>query len=457
MKYLRRIIAVLIIPLLLGFSQGVSETYHHATDLIYTGASEYPLNIRIDSVSFSHLAQFDSARTESLNRLIKHFSMDITTDNYGSESVFYIGQESLFSLYQQENGESTVSVYSFAPDIAVEEMNRNTQATVFSHFLESRFFLLNRMLDHLFPMFEKIPTRFPDKAKTEKTSLNYTGYGKGVKKMTFQFSSDEVKTLFPGAFLELTDSDEAGSLLNSLVFDGPQKIILLMDSEDRLLRVNYDGKVGTSEESIRKLSVVCRSVREENVKKDKLTIKAPAIKGYDRDNIAYERIIDQTNTEKPVVYFDYQLDNRSGTDRKKVHFYSDLSLDADSSLSGKITYDEKGSDPARTIILHPDFHIQNNGEYSGILEITRKSGKIVTGGMSFQVCISRGNDIQHPDISETSVIHPENAEGSAAYEKIQETLSGILIRKILRLPKEDTDFLNHDIKDTDWNSLTEII
>ena len=456
MMYIRKIIAILIIPLFLFLSQAESESLN-AVESIFTGASEFPVSLHVESVAFTQLEQFDNDRTASLNQLIRHFSMDITTDDYGSESFFYIDHEPIFSIYQQDHDNSEVSVYSFAPDSAVGQIKKNTQDHMFYQFLENRFFKLNRMLDYLYPLFEKIPSGFPDKAKTEKTSLNYSGYGKGVKKIFFSFSADEVKTLFPACLLELTDSEEVRNLIGSLVFEGPQKIILLMDTEDRLLRFNYDGKVGTSAENIRKLSIVCRSVRDSKVKKDKITIKAPAVKGYDRDNIVYERIIDQTNQEQPEIYFDYQLDYRSGTDRKKVHFYSEVSMDTNSVLSGKITYDEKGSNPAQTIILRPDFSIQNGGEYSGTLEITRKTGKIVNSGMLLKVIISRGNTIQHPDLNGLTMINPDTEEGSAAFEEIQETLAGILIQKLLRLPKEDTDFLNHDIDDADWYSLSDII
>ena len=456
MKRLRVLVSICMISIFLCiiYTESKSESL---SDYIFSGTEKMTVGAHIDGIQFSHLAQFDSERIESLNKLIRHFSLDIVSDENLSEAKFYIDQNPLFSMYQQDNQLSCISVYSVLPDTAIEETKPITGDKSFSSFLEKRFFLLNRILDDLYPLFEKFPASFPDKAKIEKANLNYSGYGKGVTRMIYSFSTDEVKQLFPSCLLELTESERTYDLIKSLVFEGPQKIILLLDSDGRLLRVNYDGKVGTSEDSLRKLSVVCRSVRNSSIKKDKLTIKSPAVNGYDRDNINYERIVDLTDMTRPKVYFDYQLDNRTGSDRKKIHFYSDISLPDGSSLFGTITYDEKGTGQDKTIIIKPDIHSQTNGDYSGTLEITRKTGKIVITGISFQVQLFWKEAIRQCDLSKLTVIHHDSEEGAAALNNIRDMLSGIMIHQLLCLPKEDTDFFNHGIDDADWSYLIDTI
>lgn len=455
MKTIRKITALMIIMLLSCMIRAKADDYI-ITDLLFSGNVHTPLDIQLDSIHFSQYTPFDDVRTESFNRLIQHLSMGISADQYSSRSDFFVDQDLIFSFIQQQNEQYSLSQYSFAPDVIIEQKIADDSDISFSSFLDKRFFVLNQLLDDLYIMFEKIPSAYPEKAKTEKVSLNYTGYGKGVKKMTFSFSAEEVKNSFPSNLMMLSESQEARDFLDSLAFDGPQKIILVFDTDDHLLRVSYDGKTGFSDNDLRKLSVVCRSVRNNYIKKDKLTVKSPSVKGYNRDNIVYERSFDATDQEHQRLSFDYQLDNRYDKDRNKIHFSADISL-SDSVLSGNIIYDIKRPDSDNTIVLKPEFQIIKDGECAGILEITRKTGKIVLYGLSAHVSLSAGKAVGLTNIAQSTTINSDSEAGTNAYSDLQKEMASILVRRLISLPKEDIDFLNHDIDDTEWSSLFDSI
>ena len=205
-----------------------------------------------------------------------------------------------------------------------------------------------------------------------------------------------MKSVFSGILDELTVSDDTAKLIRSLVFDGKQKIILIYDADDHLLRLNYDGKAGHSENDIRKLSVICRSVRNDGLIKDKITVKSPAVKGYNRDNVTYERILDYKTPENTSIVFDYQLDNRSEENRKKIHWFAELDR-KETAVNGSITYDEKGTEGNQTITVQPEL-LLSNGEYSGTLEITRKSGKIVLCDVVSQISLSNVKELVQQEI-----------------------------------------------------------
>jgi len=455
MKNFCRMIVLLMI-MLIAFMQAVVAENEALPDLIFNGNIQSPVTIHADSISFSYLSPFDELRTESMNRLMRHFSFDITSDGDKRNDCFvYIDEEPLYSEIEMEKDQSVLSFYSLAPESVFARKKKESQDDFLS-FLDNRFFILNRLLDDLYPLFEKIPLKFPDKAKTEKVSLNYTGYGKGVKKMIFSFSAEEVENEFPSCLLELTDSKYIAELLNSMIFNGPQKIILIYDSEDHLLRINYDGKAGFTEDDIRKLSIVCRSVRNNDNKKDKLTIKAPAVKGYNRNNIIYERTIDLSESIQKSMCFDYQLDNRLGTNRSKIHFYSDLSLKG-TEFNGNMTYEQSGTNGDHKTVIKPEMNVNDKGEYFGTLEIIRKTGKIVLLGMKASVLVSAGNFIQYPEMALSSVIDAESESGIDALSDVQDEIAGILINRITSLPKEDIDFIYHGISDSDWNLLFDSI
>ena len=453
MENMKRILKVLALltALFTGIHSAGAES-ENVMRLLTTGISRNPLKVHIDTVRFNTLAPFDEERTESLDRLIGHLSVDITTDHHHSDSVLYVDGDPFLSITEQTLNDSTISVYSLAPEMVFESRNHDTQTY---DFLENRFFVMNRLLDDLYPLFEKIPLRFADRAKTEKVSLNYTGYGRGVKKITFQFSSDEVKSAFSDILNELTVSDDTAKLIRSLVFDGKQKIILIYDADNHLLRLNYDGRAGLSENDIRKLSVVCRSVRNDGLVKDKITVKSPAVKGYNRDNITYERTLDYTEPDHAGIVFDYQLDNRFEDSRKKIHYYAQLDR-KDAAVNGSVTYDEKGTERDQTITLQPEL-LLSNGEYSGTLEITRKSGKIVLCDVVSQISLSNVKEFIQQEISQSAVIVSDSENGMAAFDSLQQAIAAALVTRLVRLPAEDLDFLNHDLDPADWTTLVDSV
>ena len=450
MKRILKLLALLT-ALLTGIHSAGAESGDFLR-LLTTGVSQTPLKVHFDSVRFHTLTPFDEERTESLDRLIRHLSVDITTDHHHSDTVLSVDGDPFLSITEQAGDDSTVSVYSLAPEMAFESRNDGIHTY---DFLENRFFVLNRLLDDLYPLFDRIPLRFADKAKTEKVSLNYTGYGRGVKKITFQFSAEEVKSIFSGILDELTVSDDTAKLIRSLVFDGKQKIILIYDADDHLLRLNYDGKAGHSENDIRKLSVICRSVRNDGLIKDKITVKSPAVKGYNRDNVTYERTLDYKTPENTSIVFDYQLDNRSEENRKKIHWFAELDR-KDTAVNGSITYDEKGTEGNQTITVQPEL-LLSNGEYSGTLEITRKSGKIVLCDVVSQISLSNVKELVQQEISHSAVIDSDSENGKAAFASLQQTIAAALVKRLVRLPAEDLDFLNHDLDAADWTSLIDSV
>ena len=217
-----------------------------------------------------------------------------------------------------------------------------------------------------------------------------------------------------------------------------------------MIRINYDGIVGKSEESLRKVSVVWKCLRTDSRKKDSLTLKTPAIKGYDKDNIVFERELDCSDPLMHILKWDYQLDLKAGQEKEKAHYSGDL-LYSDDTLTGKVVYTEKADNQEHGISFIPFIQKEKEDEYSGTLEITKKTGKIIKNSSVSRFSISSHNSI----LNETPEKRKTDIPPDLTEEKVQQEAIRMLIRKMVMLPKEDTEFLNKDIPEDMWYALIE--
>lgn len=428
-------------------------------DLLMKGIFRSPVTVSISSPAYTQISQFGRERTESLNRLLKHLGLRITLDTDVSETVLTVDREPAYSYVETEEESVQRTVYSFQPDIVY--LNRTEYTTPsdpdFSGFLDDHFFILNRFLDDFYPLFEKTAEAFSEWGKPSAASLNFRGYGKGVRKLTIPLSDQYVTEHFPGAAAGLAETDEIREFLNGLVFVGPQKIILLYDPDDRLLRINYDGKVGLTEDSVRKVSIVWRCLRTADRIKDNITIKTPSVKGYDKYNITYERAVDLSDPQHHSISWDLQIDLRADQLKKKISYSSDLAV-SDGILGGKVLFAEKQDGGEKKILIVPEMQKENEDEYSGTIEITNYSGKIITSSLRASVSVYPGEKPAVPEYGRLKTAGEPAREASENHsDPLQDQINSILIRRILELPEEDLAFLSTDIPEEIWDSLIQSI
>ena len=433
-----------------SFSEGLA-----GLSLLCTGRTDSALRFSIRSPQFLALEQFDEKRISDLNRLISHMGVETDTDGEAGRAVIKVDGEPLFTLHSRISGEYDEQIYSFMPGYLVRQKKDRADEDSMLVFLEQRFFPMNRFLDDLFPALEKCRTLFPEYTKTEKCNISYTGYGKAVKRMTITFPADFTAEKFPQIISTLVESGESREWIEKFVFHGKQRIVLLLDENERLIRVSYDGEAGISEDKLRRVSVVWRSFREKGIRRDKLVMKTPSVSGYDRNNLTYTCEMDESGEGDQKLAFDYQLDLRENDEKKKIRFLSDLSI-TDHTLNGTLTYDEKGDGSECVVSVKPEINIQNNAEADGTLEITKKKGKIVKNSLTLQIHLDEGDPVAYPETEGLIVVEPEK-EDAAVYERIQEGFAGLLIQRLMDLPEGDLGFLLSGLSDSGLSILTDSI
>lgn len=418
---------------------------------LFNGEISFPVKIHVSSPEFRRLSQFSRERTDSLNRIIKHISMDISIDGQIYETTLYADDEALVTVREKDNENGKLTVYSLQPDTLYQSAG-NTDTDSFGQFLENEFFLLNRMLDDLYPVFEKSGQCFPDHTKTSSSGMNYKEFGKAVKKVILQFPADYVKENFPGKFSELCDNDTCRQFIEQFQFKGTQKIVMLYDQNGQMICVSYSGILGTSEESFRKVSLSWKCLRETDRKKDSVTLKTPSIKGYDKYNMTYIRNLDISDPDNQKIFWDYQLDMKYGNEKKKLMFSSDMYYRI-GKLTGTIQFTEKQNGQDQNITVIPEIEQEKSREYSGTIEITFKKGKIEISSVRFLLRLSPSEALSAPDSGKGKPVHTDTEPGKLSEEELQMMIDRTIIRALLALPEEDTVFFRQDIPGDIWKSI----
>ncbi len=459
----RRILSLFIMiacVTVISVSSATGNTETSGIDALLSGEVSGSLQISISSPVFRKLSQFGKERIQSLNRLMQHFSIDISINGDETNATVSVDSEPIINLYGENNDHIIIRGDSSSGNSIMYTPKRrnshNDDSDFIPGFLETDFFRTNRMLDQLYKICEKLPVSFPELSKTETSGISYKGYGKAIRKNTVQFTRDYIQDHFPKALSDLAESDEISQFLNSLIFHGTQKITLQYNSDNQIISITYNGTVGLTEETLRKVSLTWRCMRVKNHIKDSVSLKTPSVKGFDKYNLSFERELNNDPEDNnPILVWDYQLDQKETDNKRKIQYKANLSM-KDSQVNGDILFNEKMNGREQSTRIVPSMKQENDHSYTGTIEITNKTGKIEMNSIQIPVVFYRTDTLPsqiHRDAvsTENSMIEEQNDE--TLYREIY----SLLIRKVITLPETDTEYLRKDIPENLWYSIKESI
>ncbi len=423
---------------------------------------EYPLiqeksaqtiTLQLSDPQYSFISSFDSERLTQMNQLIQHFSLSVSLD--GQHSVIDVGmdRETILSIASQEDETTVTDMYSMAPDrLFRRKKSRDTEQESLPKYLNEIFIPFNWFADDLYTIINVFPTCFADCVKTEKADINLKGYGKAVRRLIMTVPADTLSASFGSDRLYPKETDITLSMLKKMVFSGNQRFTLLYDGEDHLIRISYDGTAGLSEDNLRNVSLNWKCLRSGEKVRDSLTIKTPAVKGYDRDNLICEREMTDSDPVFHRAYWDIQADRRSAGRKQKSRFTVSLE-DTSGKVNADAEYVLKMDGVTRKTKVFADIQKENDDEYSGTLEITEYSGKILKNGIKTRLSIKKDDALGSFPTDSMIVYDPETSEGKTAEDELIDLIYTRLIQKMLTLPEEDLRFLSAGIPPETWSAI----
>ena len=426
-----------------------------------------PLDIGLSVDVQAHMP-FDDVRTEQLNAMLRHLSLQVQYQSLGGETwsrlaVLADGDE-IMAVHQRQT-ESTEQVrFSFLPEtiyewpagggISLQTMlgADNSVQPWAPDGSETTW------LDDALTLFDALPGIMPDNVKTTSISTTITGMGKAVQKQVLTIPSAEVDGL--GILLAgLVPEGRLQTLLGSLQFSGRQTVSLWRNADGKIIRADYAGNAGVSQEDMREVSLVWRMLRDDVQVLDDLTLRTPRVKGSGRNNVVLTRTLredgDQSSLDASLRY-----EVLAGGVKTVLTGTADLKRQAEEDgahLTGEVSLQQQvGEESADKMVLKPELVLTPGTEAAvatGKIGVACYVGKSLKEQADVKLEV-RLNDWMSWELQPNVVkVDAGNSEGIRA--RILQVATVALVRRLVLLPEEDTAFLSEGLAPEVWQRIVD--
>ena len=253
--------------------------------------AEKPAEITIKAEAVS-LPQFSETRTEWLNGLLKHLTFKIRSDGIVQEEEIDVDDKPVLECRARKEDGKTETTFPFSEKTFITEGTDLTEVLTgisAEEDMTEYYTGFQLLLPEFYRFFSGLPELFPESVSESKVSIQYKGYGTAVKRYAMVLSQDVLSTEEMAAYLENKELIHVRQFLSGVILSGRQRLTLLRDADGNLMKVNYTGKSGLSEDSIRNTDVDWKCLKSGNNSKDVLVLKKPAVTGTKRHNVTLTR------------------------------------------------------------------------------------------------------------------------------------------------------------------------
>ncbi len=446
----KKISAVILAVILLIFGE---ETAFAAgiRDAVRFPADDQPVYFEM-TVELEKLPQFDERRTELLNRILRHLTFKGLLQGRTDSMTVLLDNTELFSVSRTDIDGSSRETLTQDTDHMFILPSDDSAGT------EKELKILNSLkqitdqkkiyfsLEPFAAFFERLPDLFPEQCGSAKILEKYKDYGTAVKKVSIRLDGDVLAACvreYAGAALKEPYMPD----LRQIVFSGRQDIELLLTEEGKALKIRYGGNAGFSAEDLRTVRLEWKTVRNDTVEKDELTLRTPNKNATRRNNILLEHIWRKKEDKRESFSWKVETDDLADGIRTRGIIQCTAESEG-SSVTGSfvktVTVKSRRTDDE----IQFSFSGNPEDQYSGILEIISKTDTIETGQLKTDFSFSRNGHV--PDGPET--IRPVYLS-EAEYSKIRHDLFSKILQALFTLPPEDLLFLTEGIPEETLNTL----
>ena len=441
-----RITAIIFFILLIVSCSGIAAASGIREMISFFGNGEtFGYEITTQAVK---LQQFDENRTETLNRLLRHFSFSGRLDAREATLTVSMDGQKLFALSETEVGGTTTAALETDSNsfVIIPEDENEEKNGVFTGCTAavSENLSLYTALEEYAAFFAGLPDLYPEMSGYGRILEKYKDYGTAVKKVSLRFSAED----WAECVRKYAPDIPEGSILPALrkmVFVGKQDVELLMTEEGTLLKVRYGGNAGISEEDIRVVRLEWKTVRNETVGRDELTLRTPDSSAAKRNNLILDHLWRKTQDGSET--FSWKAESDVVADGVRTRAICECSMEsADGKTGGSWaqTTTVKNGSVTEEFLFESDGCPENG--YTGTLEIISKKDKIDCVRLKADFRLTANVQAQAGDI----IPEPE-----AVSKEEFDVIRGNLVRRILvglmSLPPEDLVFVTEGIPDETLN------
>ena len=401
---------------------------------------------------------YSDTRLEKLNRILRHFSFRGISEKETTEGILFSDGEAALSWEKTSSSDSEYFRFSVNPEIQYSQQKTEGTISLFDNGEEQlsqieHYCRIYQWVQSYYGYFEKITTLFPNETAVSAMQMKYKEFHTAVQKNTLILNEEQMLDLQDHPERLFSDRDQEASLFFSkLVFHGKQKITIQKDEDGSLVRVNYTGKTGLDENQLRDINIDWKICRESEKEIDQIQIKTPSVKGTARDNLTFRRdsVLLEDGTEKWTVNMEEDL--VEGKTRTVIKTNAELNWNQEG-IKGSFQEKKSSAGQNTETDLQCDIKNENKQQWKGILEITKKTGKIETTRYTLDFFLKTENKEQREPAykEQAQEVRPVTDEEMNALEYL---IAEAILGKVMSFPEEDLLFLSEDIPDNLWESLT---
>ena len=446
---MKKISFMIILMLILAIVTVASATgFRDFTDWIRNG---YGIHFSLQTEMIK-LPQFSDARTDQLNRLLKHISFEGSVANDFSLISVFLDDEPLFRGITSPRTPNVLSILSadnmhvYSP--AAKEESFSGEDFALSAETDSLFLNLECFffLDSFSSFAVNLPSFFPNETKNSKIDAQrYRDYGIAVKKTTISLDGELLNSFVhehPDIFnrtVFLLDPENCS-------FTGRQTISLYYTEEDHMIRFVYNGKAEINGDDLRAVAIDWKTVRKDAFEKDEFKLETPNSKKTKRDNLQLVYTWQQSDDGTETIHWKRETDQLDQGKRTKKNSEASFLITA-GKISGTIS--KKTTEGKKNTSFQGDLNVSLSAQehYSGTLEINHKNDKIEKDRMIFHFDLNTNPSFVSAILPEEILLSPEE------YNAILDGLYSRILKELLKLPEEDITFLKDSIPEDLWSNI----
>lgn len=418
--------------------------------VLLTRPADHPVAAEM-TVEALNVPELGATRLAWLNSLLKHLSFRLAAgEGIQEETILVDGSPAISSVSRTDSAGGTVRQFSFDGGTAWSMPEGEDLLSVLSRVSPDLtgteyYSEMAVLMDGFYRFFEGLPAQFPEHSSLSKTNTSYKPYGIAVKKWSLAFPDDILQSEKMRAYLNGEGLEAVREYLAGAVLSGRQRLTLLADENDRLMKVNYTAKAGLSEDDLRSINLDWRCLRREEGFRDVLTLTTPGT-GSRRDNltITQEKTTDSEHGEK----YTGSIETDRVADRVRTRILLTFELNAsEDGAAGNIQEKTTVGNVKTSSEIAVSIGQNTQDEYRGSLEIINKLDKIEKEHFRILFTAAK-SDV--PQWNEADVRQITNED----MNRIAEKAANAFLKALAAVPPEDLQYFLADLPEEAWARIT---
>ncbi len=413
-----------------------------------------PLDISLTADVSSHMP-FDDDRLAMLTPITDLLGMRLITGYDASSVSISVAGADVLTLYTSGNSVQLSSMPnvcftadgSNVLDLLLGETVTGADIDLFGLRGDSE-----SLLDEGALLLAAIPDSFVEYRKTTKGDTNISGMGKAKYRYDITIPAEQTEYL-KDELLRVCPDGWLHDIIAGLAFSGRQTLRAYYNANDVLLRAEFTGTCGY-EGDLRNVNLIWRMRRDAAGHLDEITLRTPAQKGTDKNNLTFSRsiktsksgAIEMTGEFAYTITKDKQSDVRKG-DFKLTNAYQDGS----DVIRGEINLRHlaAGDNKYDQYEFCPDLIIsgtQDSPQIEGTLIIREKWGSGITEEALLQIRALHADGAIWPKYAQTVTLTDLSPEELIlAQKKCSASIATALVRPIILQLGADAQWFFRDL------------